>query len=84
MIKIIIDEYKDSNIYDVFVSDGSNSIETVQGLTFFKANEQIEKFIIKYDLSGRDLITNNVYDDEGYLLTAITEPVKEFMQGSMY
>jgi hypothetical protein len=75
---IIIDEYKDSKIYDVFLSDGNKSLETIQGLNFFAATNQIDKFIIRYDLQKTDLITNNVYDENGYLLYTDQETLDEY------
>lgn len=77
---IIVDEYKDSKFYDLFLSDGNKSLETKQGLNFFAATEQIEKFIIRYDLQKDDLITNNVYDENGYLLYSDQNTIDEYIK----
>lgn len=77
---IIVDEYKDNKFYDVILSDGNKSLETKQGLSFFAANYQIEKFIIRYDLQKTDLITNNVYNEEGYLLYSDQNTIDEYIR----
>jgi hypothetical protein len=77
---IIVDEYKDCKFYDIFLSDGKKMIDIKQGLDFFTAQKQIENLMIKYALQKNDLITNNVYDSEGYLSYSEQETFDEYMR----
>lgn len=80
MIRILIDEYKGSNTYYVYVMDDNKQIEAQKHHKFFEAEAMIKHYIQKYNLSGDSLITNNVFDENNYLYMSDFNTIETFLK----
>jgi hypothetical protein len=83
-VKITVESYKGLDFVDIYVNDKGKELEFAQGVKYSELESMIEYYLNKYYLTKNTLITHNVYAEDEYLYTSITEPVKLFLQGSDY
>lgn len=84
MIKITIDTFKNTDFCDIYVNQDYKELEAAQGIKLNQMTNTINYYMNEYNLTDNNLITNNVYDEDEYLYTSITEPIKDYLQGSLY
>lgn len=81
MKRITIDQFEGSNKMDVYFIDTNkgNGIEGLrEGLTHTEAYDYINELIIDHEMSDADLIRNNWYDSNEYLVDSEKMTIKEY------
>ena len=81
MKRITVDEYTNFNLVDVYFIDVENEVgmqDFKQGLTHEEAQEYINELITKYNMIETDIIRNNYFDQDEYLVQTEKMTIAEY------
>ena len=83
MKRITVDQFEGFDKMDVYFMDTENEEgiqELQQGLSYTEACDYIDGLIVKHQLNETDLIRNNYFDNEEYLIKTDKMTIKEYQE----
>ena len=83
MKRITVYEYTNFDLVDVYFIDTENEIgmhDFKQGLTHDQAQEYINELITKHNMTETDIIKNNSFDEDEYLVQTEKMTIAEYKE----
>jgi hypothetical protein len=73
---VVVNEFKGCNFYDVYLTNGKDTLDFKQGISFLEADRKIAEYILNYNA---EKIVNVVFDEEEREVYRDEKTAEEFL-----